>query len=280
MDIVASIKDLRRSLRGQSLNLRTGLVPTMGALHEGHLSLIAAAKQQASRVAATIFINPTQFAPGEDLDSYPRPLEADLEALEQAGCDVVFVPENTTMYPAGEVTRVRVPGPLSETLEGEHRPQFFEGVTTVVTKLLTSAQADVAVFGEKDFQQLQVIRRMTADLLLGTEIVGAPTIRSADGLALSSRNAYLSPEERVKAPALHAALEQARNAIAQGEIPTVATDQAVDAIRQAGFGRVDYLAYRTASDLSAPTAALPAGQGRILAAAWLGQTRLIDNISA
>ncbi|MGB1156536.1 MAG: pantoate--beta-alanine ligase [Alphaproteobacteria bacterium] len=280
MDLVATVKDLRWSLRGRSWKRRSGLVPTMGALHAGHLSLVRVAQQHASRVAATIFVNPTQFAPTEDLATYPRTLEADLEALEAAGCDVVFVPEVATMYPVGEVTRVAVPGPLSETLEGAHRPHFFGGVATVVTKLLASAQADVAVFGEKDFQQLQVIRRLCADLLLGTEIIGAPTIRAEDGLALSSRNAYLSDTHRAIAPALHRALQAAKRAIADGASPTTATAAAAADLVDAGFENVDYLAYRAAADLSEPKEALPKGEGRLLAAATLGQTRLIDNISA
>lgn len=280
MDMVTSIKDLRRALRGRSWKRRTGFIPTMGALHAGHLSLVSVARAHADRVATSIFVNPTQFAPGEDLDAYPRTLEDDLEALEKAGCDVAFVPQTATMYPGGEVTRVSVPGPLSETLEGAHRPQFFTGVATVVTKLLASAQADISVFGEKDYQQLQVIRRMARDLLLGTEIIGAPTVRAADGLALSSRNTYLSAREREIAPQLHQALMHAASAILNGEkTPIQATREASTRVQEAGFGTVDYIAYRSAEDLSEPAQALGKGKGRLLAAAWLGKTRLIDNIS-
>lgn len=250
----------------------------MGALHAGHLSLVSVAKTHADRVATSIFVNPTQFAPGEDLDAYPRTLETDLAALEQAGCDVAFVPQTTTMYPSGEVTRVTVPGPLTETLEGAHRPQFFTGVATVVTKLLASAQADVSIFGEKDYQQLQVIRRMAQDLLLGTEIIGAPTIRASDGLALSSRNTYLDAKEREIAPVLYQSLVEARDAILGGASPNHATDEATSQIKDAGFGAVDYIAYRSAETLVQPTQKLEQGQGRLLAAAWLGKTRLIDNI--
>lgn len=281
MDLVSNVKDLRWSLRGRTWKRRSGLVPTMGALHAGHVSLIKVAQNHASRVAATIFVNPTQFAPGEDLDRYPRTLEADLEALENAGCDVVFLPDVSTMYPEGDATRVTVSGPLSETLEGAHRPHFFGGVATVVTKLLASAQADVAVFGEKDYQQLQVIRRLTADLLLETEIIGAPTVRADDGVALSSRNAYLTPAERKAAPNLLQALERACSAIRSGDDPQKATEAAAAALANVeGFGEIDYLAYRTAADLSEPKGTLPKGEGRLLAAAWLGNTRLIDNISA
>ena len=280
MEIVKTVKDLRWALRGRSWKRRTGLVPTMGALHAGHLSLVKFAQAHAAKVAATIFVNPTQFAPGEDLDSYPRTLETDLEALEKAGCDAVFVPSVQTMYPPGEVTRVAVPGPVSETLEGEHRPHFFGGVATVVTKLLASAQADVAVFGEKDFQQLQVIRRLAADLLLNTEIKGAPTIRAKDGLALSSRNAYLSDEERAIAPALHEALQTAKLSILSGTPAQEASKAAIKTIQDKGFGQVDYLAYRRADDLSIPKEHLKEDEGRLLVAAWLGKTRLIDNISA
>jgi len=278
MDMVTSIKDLRRALRGRSWKQRTGFIPTMGALHAGHLSLVSVAKQHADRVATSIFVNPTQFAPGEDLDAYPRTLDADLAALEQAGCDVAFVPHTATMYPTGEVTRVSVPGTLSETLEGAHRPQFFTGVATVVTKLLASAQADISVFGEKDYQQLQVIRRMAEDLLLGTEIIGAPTVRASDGLALSSRNTYLDAQEREIAPMLYQALHDARSAILDGVAPKQATDAATSFIKNAGFEAVDYIAYRSAKTLNEPSEPLELGQGRLLAAAWLGKTRLIDNI--
>ena len=278
MDMVTSIKDLRRALRGRSWTQRTGFIPTMGALHAGHLSLVSVAKQHADRVATSIFVNPTQFAPGEDLDAYPRTLDADLAALEQAGCDVAFVPHTATMYPNGEVTRVSVPGTLSETLEGAHRPQFFTGVATVVTKLLASAQADISVFGEKDYQQLQVIRRMAEDLLLGTEIIGAPTVRASDGLALSSRNTYLDAQEREIAPMLYQALHDARGAILDGVAPKQATDAATSFIKNAGFEAVDYIAYRSAKTLNEPSEPLEQGQGRLLAAAWLGKTRLIDNI--
>jgi len=278
MDMVTSIKDLRRALRGRSWTQRTGFIPTMGALHAGHLSLVSVAKQHADRVATSIFVNPTQFAPGEDLDAYPRTLDADLAALEQAGCDVAFVPHTATMYPNGEVTRVSVPGTLSETLEGAHRPQFFTGVATVVTKLLASAQADISVFGEKDYQQLQVIRRMAEDLLLGTEIIGAPTVRASDGLALSSRNTYLDAQEREIAPMLYQALHDARSAILDGVAPKQATDAATSFIKNAGFEPVDYIAYRSAKTLNEPSEPLEQGQGRLLAAAWLGKTRLIDNI--
>ncbi len=280
MDIVSSIKDLRSSLSGRGSAHRTGLVPTMGALHDGHLSLVSTVQQHASRVATTIFVNPTQFAAGEDFNSYPQTLDADLDALERAGCDVVFVPDAETMYPAGSTTFVTVSGPLTETLEGAHRPHFFGGVATVVTKLLAAAQADVAIFGEKDFQQLKVIERMAADLLLGTEIIGAPTIRADDGLALSSRNTYLNEKERQIAPDLYRALIRAKDAIASGAEHQRATDQAAQDIQDAGFASVDYIAYRATTDLSNPQGPLAAGQGRLLAAAWLGSTRLIDNISA
>lgn len=258
---------------------RIALVPTMGALHDGHLSLIEEAKKHADRVVASIFVNPTQFAPHEDLDSYPRAEAADLEKLEQAGCALAYCPGVTDMYPEGDRTRVTVEE-MSFILEGEFRPHFFVGVATIVSRLLIHAMPDVAVFGEKDYQQLLIIRRMTRDFGLPVEIVGAPTVREADGLAMSSRNAYLSASERKTAAALNAAMMKAARRIQEGEPIAVSLAQAYEALDAAGFGPIDYVALRDAQTLEdVGDGVLREGQdARLLAAAWLGRTRLIDNI--
>ena len=254
---------------------RVALVPTMGALHAGHLALIEEAKKQADRVVATIFVNPLQFGEGEDLDHYPRREAEDRQALEQAGCDLLWVPTPEQMYPAGFSTTVSVAG-LSRRWEGEARPGHFDGVTTVVTKLFTSVRPDVAVFGEKDFQQLAIIRRMTTDLNLGVTIVGMPTVRDEDGLALSSRNAYLSDEERTQALALPQSLAEAARGIASGVPVGDAVEQARQALEKAGFSRVDYIALVDGASLEPLSE--PAKNARLIAAARIGKTRLIDNI--
>jgi pantoate--beta-alanine ligase len=252
------------------------LVPTMGALHAGHLALIAAAKKRADRVIATIFVNPKQFGPREDFSRYPRPLAADRAALAAAGADVLFTPTVEAMYPPGFATSVTIAG-LSDDLEGRVRPGHFAGVATVVTKLLVQTLPDVAVFGEKDYQQLTIIRRLARDLDLPVGIEGMPTVRDNDGLALSSRNAYLTPEQRRAAPALYRALARAAADVADGTLDSSAiTDAAVRAIRTGGFDRVDYVELRDAVTLEPVIdASKPA---RILAAAWIGMTRLIDNV--
>jgi pantoate--beta-alanine ligase len=254
---------------------RVALIPTMGALHDGHLALVKAAREKTRRVVVSIFVNPTQFAPNEDFAAYPRNEEADLAGLAALGVDAVFAPTVDEIYPAGFVTTITVGGP-SEGLETLFRPHFFGGVATVVAKLLIACVPDIAIFGEKDYQQLLVIRRMATDLGLPVEVIGHPTVREADGLALSSRNAYLSPEERAKAPALHKALVRAGSAIKAGApVSRVLSAAGLD-LKTAGF-RVDYVELRNAETL-APVADLKTEKLRLLAAAWLGKTRLIDNI--
>ena len=252
------------------------LVPTMGALHKGHLKLIEEGKRRADRVAATIFVNPLQFGANEDLDRYPRQEEADSRMLEEAGCDLLWLPQGGEMYPAGFATTVSVKG-LSDRWEGEARPGHFDGVATVVAKLLCAVRPDIALFGEKDYQQLAVIRRMTQDLALGIEILGVPTVRYTDGLALSSRNAYLSAEERGRAVELPRALEDTARNILSGTPVSEALSRAVDRLKAAGFSRVDYVALVNALTLEPLDA--PGGPMRLIAAATIGTTRLIDNIA-
>jgi pantoate--beta-alanine ligase len=249
------------------------LVPTMGALHAGHLALVDAAATVARRVVVSIFVNPTQFAPTEDFSRYPRTLEADREMLATRPVDLIWAPGVETMYPDGFATRIVPAGP-AEGLESVTRPHFFAGVATVVAKLLLQVRPDVALFGEKDFQQLRVIERVAADLDIPVRIRGVPIVREADGLALSSRNAYLSEAERGAAPALQAALVAAATAIERGAAPDAALAEARRQIAAAGFV-VDYVELRDAATLGAPTAGRPR---RLLAAAKLGTTRLIDNV--
>jgi pantoate--beta-alanine ligase len=255
---------------------RIVLVPTMGNLHQGHIRLVEVAQTLADRSVASLFVNPMQFGPQEDFNSYPRTLEADSRQLTQAGLDLLFAPPVAEVYPHGleNLTRVEVPG-LSQILCGASRPIHFAGVATVVTKLFNMVQPDVAVFGEKDWQQLLVIRRLVADLNMPVEIVGVPTVREADGLALSSRNGYLSAAGRAVAPTLYATLRAAAERLRVGERDyQVIQQDAGAALEQAGF-RPDYFAIRRAADLAEP---VPGDTDlRILAAAWLGQTRLIDN---
>ncbi|MFN3855303.1 MAG: pantoate--beta-alanine ligase [Phreatobacter sp.] len=254
---------------------RIGLVPTMGALHAGHLSLVEIARQHAAAVVVSIFVNPTQFAPNEDFTKYPRTFEADLQKLEEIGAEAVYAPEVATMYPEGAATTVSVKGPAMARLEDVSRPFHFDGVATIVAKLFIQSQADVAVFGEKDFQQLAVIRRMAADLDLPVAVIGAPTVREPDGLAMSSRNIYLTAQERATAPALHRIMQEAAATIRGGGAigPTLAT--ARQSLAAAGFD-LDYLEVRAADDLGAPR---PDAPRRMLAAARLGSPRLIDNIA-
>ena len=252
------------------------LVPTMGALHAGHMALIAEAKRRADKVAATIFVNPTQFGPGEDLSRYPRREEQDARMLEEAGCDLLWLPSADAIYPEGFATTVHV-ARVSERWEGEARPGHFDGVATVVTKLLLAVRPDIAVFGEKDFQQLAVIRRLVADLNVAVEILGLPTVREEDGLALSSRNAYLSPDERGRAAALQRALSKAGDAIRAGAPVASALQEAKQALVDAGFLKIDYLALVDAATLEPLDGAR--GEMRLIAAAKIGSTRLIDNIA-
>ncbi|MYZ46655.1 pantoate--beta-alanine ligase [Propylenella binzhouense] len=251
------------------------MVPTMGALHAGHVALVESARRACDRVVVTLFVNPTQFAPNEDFAAYPRTEDADRAKLEALGVDVLFAPSTEEMYPPGFATTISVAGP-SEGLESAFRPHFFAGVATVVAKLLVAGMPDQAYFGEKDYQQLLVVRCMAADLGLPTEIIGRPTVREADGLALSSRNAYLSPDERARAPLLHRSMSEAAQRIAAGGPPTDALAEAVAAIRSAGFDP-DYLEVRNAASL-APVDDWRTEPLRMLAAARLGRTRLIDNI--
>jgi len=271
---VAALRAQVRDWRAQGLSI--GLVPTMGALHEGHLSLVRAAKAKCDRVVASLFVNPKQFAPHEDFERYPRDEAGDAAMLAGAGCDLLFAPERASMYPDGFATSVAVAN-VSAPLEGEFRPHFFGGVATVVAKLLLQCLPDAALFGEKDYQQLQVIKRMTRDLDIPVEIVGCPTVREADGLAMSSRNAYLSADERRIAARLNAIMHDAIKAAHAGTAIGEAEAEAARHVLAAGFTSVDYVAIRDAETL-APIADL-ARPARILAAAWLGKTRLIDNMA-
>ena len=265
--------------RWRKTGARIGFVPTMGALHEGHLSLVHTALEHCDRVVASIYVNPRQFAPGEDFDSYPRTEDRDLEILTAIGCDLAYCPQTSEMYPEGSVTQVRV-DELSDLLDGEHRPHFFYGVTTVVARLFLHVAPDVAVFGEKDYQQLQIIRRMVRDLGFVIEIIGGKIIRDADGLALSSRNAYLSTEDRSRAASLYASLHRAARRIEVGVPVGKACDEARDYLMACGMDRVDYISAIDPETLEAlPGDPVENGmQGRLLGAAWLGRTRLIDNL--
>ena len=273
---VRTVKDLRsRVAKWRNKAETVALVPTMGALHEGHLSLVTLAKKKCDRVVASIFVNPAQFGPREDFGSYPRDEANDLVKLGKAGADLVYVPDETEMYPADFSTNVRV-GDLTEDLCGAARPNHFEGVATVVTKLILQCAPDIAVFGEKDYQQLLVIRRLVRDLNIPVEIVGAPIVREADGLALSSRNVYLSPHERETAPVLYRTLSDTASDLAEGR----GCDDAAVAARfrlEAAAFRVDYVAIRDPDTLKPINGPLK-GPARLLAAVHLGKTRLIDNV--
>jgi pantoate--beta-alanine ligase len=255
------------------------LVPTMGALHPGHLALVRMARQQADRVVASVFVNPTQFGPKEDFAAYPRDEVRDAELLSAERCDLMYAPEAAEMYPQGFATTVKVGGGLVEVLDGPARPGHFDGVATVVTKLLTQAMPNIAIFGEKDFQQLMVIRRLVRDLDLQVEILGAPIVRAADGLALSSRNAYLSEAERPKAGRLNAILAEAAKAVADGRPVAEAEAAAAEAVLAAGFDRIDYLEFRRPEDLSRLGPGPAEGPARVFVAAFIGRTRLIDNMA-
>jgi pantoate--beta-alanine ligase len=263
--------------RWRAAGERVALVPSMGALHAGHLSLVEEAKRRAERTVLSIFVNPTQFAPGEDFASYPRPLARDIEQFAAAGGNLVFAPDVGEVYPAGFATTVSVAGPAKAGLEDKFRPDHFAGVATVVLKLFNQCRPDLAVFGEKDYQQLKVVAQMVRDLDLGVEIVATPTLRAKDGLALSSRNQYLSPQERANAPLLHAALVRCRDALRRGVAIETTLAAAREALALAGFV-VDYVEARHTETL-APVGARGEAPIRLLAAAWLGPTRLIDNIA-
>ncbi len=248
----------------------------MGALHTGHMKLVGAALSAADRTVVSIFVNPTQFAPGEDLERYPRDESGDLEKLEKAGVDVVWAPGAGDMYGQNFATAV-VPEGAANGLETTFRPHFFRGVATVVTKLFNQVGPDIAVFGEKDYQQLCVVRQLVRDLDMPLEILGCETVREADGLALSSRNSYLGGRQRSIAPALYRVISQAAEAVNAGQLAGEVENGAVEALRQAGFDDVDYVAVRDGETLGSYDQGANR-QGRVLAAAWLGKTRLIDNV--
>jgi pantoate--beta-alanine ligase len=277
LPVVRDVASLRNEIAAwRKAGLRVGLVPTMGALHEGHLSLVRTAKEKCDRVVTTLFVNPRQFAPHEDFERYPRDEAGDAAMLAGAGCDLLYAPERSVMYPEGFATNVIV-SDVSTPLEGEFRPHFFGGVATVVTKLLLQSLPDTAFFGEKDYQQLQVIKRMARDLDIPVAIEGCATVREHDGLAMSSRNAYLSADERRIAARLNHIMHDAiKAAHAGGPIADIEAEAARHLIA-AGFTSVDYIAIRNAETL-APISDL-ARPARILAAAWLGKTRLIDNMA-
>ena len=275
MQTIRSSEELARA-RAQLGDASLALVPTMGALHAGHMALIAEAKRRADKVAATIFVNPMQFGANEDLSRYPRREADDAKMLAEAGCDLLWTPSVGDIYPDGFATAVRV-SRVSERWEGEVRPGHFDGVATIVAKLLLSVRPDTALFGEKDFQQLAVIRQMVRDLAIPVEIAAVPTVREADGLALSSRNAYLLPEERQRAVALPRALEAARAAILSGTQVADVLAEARNSLLDGGFSRVDYFALVDAQSLEPLDH--PRGEMRLIAAAVIGTTRLIDNLA-
>lgn len=279
MEILRTVHDLRQAVSKWRHPARTiGLVPTMGALHEGHLSLVRLAGVHCEQVIATIFVNPTQFAAHEDLARYPRDEAGDAAKLESAGCHLLFAPDVAEMYPAGFATSIAIGG-VTEPLEGAARPGHFAGVATIVAKLLLQARPDVAVFGEKDYQQLLVIKKLVHDLNIPVEIVPGETTREADGLAMSSRNRYLSATERTQAAQLNVVLRAAVTALEAGATIADEEAKAKDALRAAGFGQIDYVAVRDAHDLSTLPGPRVDRPARILAAAKLGATRLIDNFA-
>jgi pantoate--beta-alanine ligase len=277
LPVVRTIAELQDRLAGwRAAGARIGFVPTMGALHNGHLSLVGLAAEHADKVVVSIFVNPAQFAPHEDLDAYPRTEKEDAEKLAKHSADLIFAPNAKEMYPEGDDLSVHVEGP-SEGLESDTRPHFFGGVATVVTKLFHAVEPDVAVFGEKDYQQLLVVKKLVSDLGLAIEIVAGPTGREADGLAMSSRNAYLSANERKQAPQLFAAITEVAQQIKDGASIAEARDAGLAILQDAGFDPIDYLEVRDAESLAPIDAAVrPA---RVLVAAKLGTTRLIDNIA-
>jgi len=276
--ILRTLPVLRRAV--DNFRTRKGtvaLVPTMGALHDGHVSLVRQAKRRAKRVIVSIFVNPTQFAPTEDFGSYPRTWKADIAKLAAEDVDAVWHPDVKIMYPDGFATRIVPEGPATAGLEDRFRPHFFGGVATVVGKLFTQCRPDVAIFGEKDFQQLRVVTQMSRDLDLGVKVIGSKTVRERDGLAMSSRNVYLSPDERRVAPELFRAMKECAARLRAGAELAAALAAGTEIIRQAGFA-LDYLEVRHAETL-APVASIKDGPLRILVAAKLGTTRLIDNMA-
>jgi pantoate--beta-alanine ligase len=277
MKIISSIDELRDQLRGQ---LRTAFVPTMGNLHEGHLSLMRLARKHGDPVVASIFVNRLQFGPNEDFDKYPRTFQADVEKLEKEGVYVLFAPTEKDLYPEPQEYRVRPPDDLGNILEGEFRPGFFTGVTTVVLKLFSCVQPRVAVFGKKDYQQLMIVRNMARQFALPTEIIAAETFRADDGLALSSRNGYLSETERAEAPHLYQTLNYVANDVRSGHMDVFDIEKKAMASLAARGWKPDYVSIRKRADLQPPTAGdMVTNQPLVvLAAAKLGVTRLIDNL--
>lgn len=276
-EVLTTVEDLRRRVGGwRQAGEAVALIPTMGALHAGHISLVQLGQTRCRRTITSIFVNPAQFAPTEDFASYPRTFDDDCRQLDAAGCDAVWAPSARVMYPEGFATRL-VPAGAAGGLESDFRPHFFGGVATVCCKLFTQSGADVAVFGEKDYQQLCVIRQMVRDLDLPIAILAAPTVREIDGLAMSSRNRYLSAEHRARAVVIHQVIMRVA-AAAAGGTAEAAIAQGRDALSAAGFHQVDYIAVRDAETMQDwhPGGGRPA---RVLAAAWLGKTRLIDNVA-
>ncbi|MEH2534887.1 pantoate--beta-alanine ligase [Bradyrhizobium sp. AZCC 1588] len=275
--VVRTVPALRRAVEAlRARKAAVALVPTMGALHDGHMSLVRLAKRRAQKVVVSVFVNPTQFAPTEDFGSYPRTWKADLAKLTAEKVDLVWNPDVKAMYPDGFATRIVPEGPATAGLEDRFRPHFFGGVATVVGKLFTQVRPDVAIFGEKDFQQLRVVTQMAADLDLGVNVIGSRTVRERDGLAMSSRNVYLSAEERQTAPTLHRAMKESAKRLKAGEDFEATMAAGRELITAAGFA-LDYFEARHAGTL-APIASIKEGPVRILVAAKLGTTRLIDNI--
>jgi pantoate--beta-alanine ligase len=276
--IVRTVPALRRAVDGlRARKASIALVPTMGALHDGHVSLVRLAKRRARRVVVSIFVNPTQFAPTEDFGSYPRTWKADVASLAAENVDLIWNPDVKTMYPEGFATRILTEGPATVGLEDRFRPHFFGGVSTVVGKLFTQCRPDFAIFGEKDFQQLRVVARMARDLDLGVKVMGSRTVRERDGLAMSSRNVYLSKEQRQVAPVLYRAMKESAKRLRAGDDVKAAMAGGTDLITSAGFV-LDYFEARHAETL-APMTSVKDGPVRILVAATIGKTRLIDNIA-
>lgn len=276
MEVARSIAEMRSIVsEWRKADQRVSLVPTMGALHEGHLSLVHMGQTRSDKSVASIFVNPAQFAPHEDFNTYPRDEERDFSALRNAGVDLVFAPQVEEIYPENHHTKVEVQG-ISQLLEGQFRPQFFIGVATVVAKLLIQVMPDLALFGEKDYQQLCVIRAMARDLDIPVEVLGGETIRESDGLAMSSRNAYLSNAERALAPRLYQEITMIAEKVTEGADINQVCAAASRELSQSGFKAIDYIVVKDADTLEDPA---PGRPKRVLAAAWLGRTRLIDNVA-
>lgn len=274
--VVDTLTELRRRLAAwRDSGTRIGLVPTMGNLHDGHLTLVEHCLDLADRSVVSLFVNPTQFNPGEDYEAYPRTIEEDLAALERQGCDLAWIPSVETMYPLPEAFRLHVPSALADCLCGSSRPGHFDGVATVVQRLFNQVQPDLAVFGEKDYQQLLVIRQMVLDLAVPTDIVGVATVREPDGLAMSSRNGYLDEQQRRAAPTLYRVLATMAAGLAAGKEFEALQQRALEELQANGL-RPDYLEWRSAADLGTPG---PDEPSRVFGAAWLGKARLIDNVA-